>query len=169
MNKIVIGSFAILLSAFSLSQACQHLQPTSKPVPVVMMKDVNTGQEQDLMAEYKDNIKLVVFGNLADANFVADIKALNQLETPAKDALKRVIVVMDTKELETIKKFVADNKINIRIVIPAKDGWQKEWPGAVNRAVFIADQQNIVAQGVDVIGNENLIKETAAKLVPASS
>ena len=169
MNKIVVWSLAIFLGAFSLSQACQHLQPTSKPVPVVMMKDVNTGQEKDLMTEYKDDVKLVVFGNLADANFVADLKALNQLETPAKDSLKRVIVVMDTKDVETIKKFVADNKINIRIVIPTAEGWQKEWPGAVNRAVFIADQQNIVAQGVDVIGNESLIKETAARLVPGSS
>ncbi len=168
MKTAFIAAATLLLGTWIPAHACQHLQPTSKPVPVVMIKDVSTGEEKDLMAEYKDNVKLVAFGNLANESFVADIKAMNKSTETDKSALKRVIVIMDTKDLDAIKKFIADNEIKIRVVIPTKDGWQKDWPGAVNRAVFLADQNNIVAEGVDFIGNEALIHEAAAKLLPAS-
>lgn len=136
---------------------------------MVLIQDVNTGQEQDLMVEYKDNIKLIAFGNLSDGNFVADIKTLNKLEEVEKNGLKRVVVVMDTKDPEAIKKFIAANDIKIRMVFPVQDGWQKKWTGIVNRSVFIVDQQNILAHGVDVIGNESLIRETATRLASQSS
>lgn len=168
MKSLVVAAAVTLFAGLS-AQACQHLQPTSKPVPVVMIKDVLTGEEKDLLAEYKDNVKLVAFGNLANASFVEDIKAMNKFEDMDKSGLKRVVVIMDTKDLDAIKKFLTENEIKVRVVIPAKDDWQKEWPGAVNRAVFLADQKNIVAQGVDFIGNETLIREAATKLLPAAS
>lgn len=169
MKKILMLVVPALLSAGVVSQACQHLRPASKPVPVVQIRDATTGQEETLLAESKDPRTLIVFGNLADKNFVADIKALNKMDAVEKKGLRRIAVVMDTRDLEQIKKFIAENEIKLRVVVPTQEGWQKDWPGVVNRSVFIANARGIVAQGVDVIGNEKLIEETAAKPGPDAS
>ena len=169
MKKILTLVFSSLLFTSVISQACQHLQPTSKPVPAVQIRDVNTGQEEKLLAETGEPRTLVAFGNLADKNFAADVRALNKMDAVEKKGLCRVVVVMDTKDLEQIKKFMDENQIKIRVVVPAQEGWRKDWPGVVNRSVFIANAQNIVAQGVDVIGNEKLIEETVAKLESGAS
>ena len=169
MNKSILAAIVLSAVSFSSIQACQHLQPTSSPVPVVMIKDVQTGQEKDLLAEFKDHVQWVAFGNLSDHNFAADIKALNKLQAKDSDSVARVVVIMDTKDLDAIKKFIAENEITVRVVIPAQDDWQKNWPGVVNRSVFVANKDTIVAKGVDVVGNEGLIRETTEKLLAKSS
>jgi hypothetical protein len=166
MKKILL-IVSTLIASFQSASACYHLEKTSQPLPTVVARDAATDKTQNLTTEYKDQIKLFAFGNLSDASFIADIKALNKLEKV--DKLQRIVVIMDTKDIEVIRKFITENEIKIRMVIPSQEGWQKDWKRVTNRAVYIADQKNIVSYGVDVIGNEKLIQETAAKLIPGTS
>ena len=177
MKTSVILIVLFFFTSFTSTQACEHLKSVNqpKPVPEVIVQDVSPDEEtdqnkeQDLNDGYTQNNNLIYFGNLSSASFVEDIKALNKLAADGKNQLKYVVVVMDTKDRAIIKKFITDNEIKIRMVIPARQGWEKNWTGVVNRSVFVTHQRNIVASGVDVVGNENLIQETASKLIPGSS